>query len=162
MGTVLSKLFPNDYELVVTKSKELDHILQTKFNATGASLNEKLGSIQSQLSPPLAKKIRYLIRIRNKLLYQHDCHCISDRAEFIDNFESAMEELDSAIQRRQLSQCFLIAGSVSLLALLLSQINRLLLVVGLFVLPFLAILVWWKTGFDLSKLNFLSSTNKME
>ncbi|KAI8893175.1 hypothetical protein BC833DRAFT_312681 [Globomyces pollinis-pini] len=64
MGTVLSKLFPNDYELVVTKSKELDHILETKFNATGASLNEKLGSVQSQLSPSLAKKIRYLIRIR--------------------------------------------------------------------------------------------------
>ncbi|KAJ2987474.1 hypothetical protein HDV02_006116 [Globomyces sp. JEL0801] len=105
MGITTSKFPTNDYELVITISKELEYILETEFQATGKGLHEKISSVESKLTNTLVKQMRYLATIRNKLIHQRDFHHIPDRNQFIANFESAMGELKLLISKDQASNC---------------------------------------------------------
>ena len=91
----------NDFELAIRSSKELEHVLETEFSATGKGLHEKITSAATNvnvLSPKLVRDMRYLATIRNKLVHERGFDAIPDRPQFIQRFESSSEELKTMIQ----------------------------------------------------------------
>lgn len=95
----------NDYELAIKSSKEMEHILEVEFNATGRGLHEKITSASSQLPPHLVKKMRYLATIRNKLIHERGFDSIPDRTKFIENFEKSADELHQIITTKGGTSC---------------------------------------------------------
>ncbi|KDO27879.1 hypothetical protein SPRG_07151 [Saprolegnia parasitica CBS 223.65] len=90
----------NDYELVIKCSKELEFILEHDFSATGRGLHEKISSATS-LPPELARQMRYLATIRNKLIHERGFDAIPDRANFIAKFEQSAKELETIVKARR-------------------------------------------------------------
>jgi len=88
----------NVYELVITTSKELESLLETEFGATGRGLHERITSVQSQLTPALVKRMRYLATLRNKVVH-------GEQLPNLDGYEPAFEqskaELQNIIARRR-------------------------------------------------------------
>ena len=68
-----------DYELVITKCKRLEGILENGFGANGRGLHEKVTSVQPKLPDPLIKKLRYIATVRNKLVHDDDYHQLDDK-----------------------------------------------------------------------------------
>jgi hypothetical protein len=85
---------------VIKCSKELEHILEVDFGATGKGLHEKISSIHETLSPELIKQMRYLATIRNKLIHERGFDRIPDRDRFIQKFEVSAQELETILQAR--------------------------------------------------------------
>lgn len=101
MGSATSKLPTNDYELAIKSSKELEHLLDTEFDAHGKGLHEKISSVESSLSSELVRNMRYLATIRNKLVHEYDFDSIPDRLKFIEKFDWSTNELEKAIRERR-------------------------------------------------------------
>ena len=102
MGATESKVShsDNDFELVIRCSKELEHILEKHFQATGKGLHEKITSA-SGLPAELIRDMRYLATLRNKLVHEHGFNAIPDRSTFILRFERSEQNLNSILQERQ-------------------------------------------------------------
>lgn len=102
----------SDYELVITRSKKLEAILENQFGATGKGLHQKVGSVQAQLPDPLVKRLRYIATLRNKLVHEDDFTRLDDRQGFIQAADRAEQEL-LALQRtpepagQKRSDCFI-------------------------------------------------------
>ena len=84
----------NDFELVVRATKELEHLLETHFNAPSGKtvgLHEKISQARTAQGLPLSesvqKRMRYLVTIRNQLVHDRDVNAIPDRASFAAGFE---------------------------------------------------------------------------
>lgn len=93
---------PNDYELVIKASKELEYILEEYFGCSGKGLHEKLNSCKEGTIPiELMKKIRFLATIRNKLLHDRNMNAIPDRQAFMDTFEQAKQQLIVIIRQKE-------------------------------------------------------------
>ncbi len=90
----------NDYELVIKTSKELEYILESELGASGKGLHEKISAVQSQCSPALCKRMRYLATIRNKLVHERGFDAIPDRDAFIVSFEESRIELQEILRKR--------------------------------------------------------------
>ncbi|KAF0686703.1 Aste57867_21545 [Aphanomyces stellatus] len=90
----------NDYELVIKCSKELEYILEVEFGGTGKGLHEKISSVDRKISPQLAKQMRFLATIRNKLIHERGFDRIPDRERFIQQFEDAAKELEDIVKAR--------------------------------------------------------------
>lgn len=103
MGNLESRIShtSNDFELCIKSSKELEHLLDTEFGATGKGLHEKITSVEHELTPELVRNMRYLATIRNKLVHEHDFNAIPDRTKFIKNFETSSKELKQILRQRQ-------------------------------------------------------------
>jgi hypothetical protein len=103
MGNLESRIShsSNDFELCIRSSKELEHLLDTEFRASGKGLHEKISSVESQLTPDMVKQMRYLATIRNKLVHEYDFNRIPDRAKFIKNFEQSAKELNEILRKRR-------------------------------------------------------------
>lgn len=103
MGNIDSKHIhsKNDFELCIRSSKELEHLLETEFRASGKGLHEKISSVESQLTPDLVKNMRYLATIRNKLVHEHGFDAVPDRARFIKNFDQSCQELKGVLRKRR-------------------------------------------------------------
>jgi hypothetical protein len=93
----------NIYEMVIKTSKELEGFLVSEFGATGKGLHEKISSVQTQLTPQLVKRMRYLATIRNKVVHGETAD-IPDRSGFIRAYESSKSELRTIINARRLRQ----------------------------------------------------------
>ncbi|KAK9816479.1 hypothetical protein WJX72_000785 [[Myrmecia] bisecta] len=81
----------NDVELVIRASKDLEHLLDTEFGASGKGLHEKITSCGRQLPDDLIKKMRYLATIRNKLIHEHGVNSIPNRDGFIRSFQESQD-----------------------------------------------------------------------
>jgi hypothetical protein len=90
----------NDFELCIRSSKELEHLLDAEFGASGKGLHEKITSVEQQLSPEMVRNMRYLATIRNKLVHEHAFNAIPDRARFIKTFEQSSNELKELLRKR--------------------------------------------------------------
>jgi hypothetical protein len=108
MGTTSSKYnhIKNDFELVIRCSKDLEHILDTQFNAQGTGLHEKISSVDG-LSPELVKNMRYLATIRNKLVHEYDFNKIPEREKFIAKFDKSVVDLKKAVEDQGNGGCLL-------------------------------------------------------
>ena len=71
-----------DLALVIYSSKQLEALLEGKFEATGKGLHEKITSAQD-LDEPLKRKLRRVATIRNKLVHEADFNVIPDREQFV-------------------------------------------------------------------------------
>ena len=91
----------NIYEMVIKVSSELETFLETEFGAVGRGLHEKITSVESQLTPALVKRMRYLATIRNKLIHQKNSTDIPDRNSFIRAFEASKTELKTIVDRKR-------------------------------------------------------------
>jgi hypothetical protein len=91
----------NDYELAIKSSKELEHILEKEFHASGKGLHEKISSVSSALPAELVKNMRYLATIRNKLVHEHGFDAIPDRPRFIQKFDWSAAKLKEIISQRR-------------------------------------------------------------
>lgn len=67
-----------DLTLVVVASKQMEQLLEQRFEATGAGLHEKI-TTANNLPPKLQMKLRKIATIRNKLVHEGLCsfpfHC---------------------------------------------------------------------------------------
>jgi hypothetical protein len=89
----------NDYELAIKASKDLEYILERHFGAQGRGLHEKISTARG-LSPNLARDMRYLATIRNKLIHERGFDAIPDRQEFRERFLRSSQELERLIRSR--------------------------------------------------------------
>lgn len=94
MGLGASKYSDNDFEMVIRASKDLESMLE-EFGATGKGLHEKISSgvDTGHITQKLAKSMRYLATLRNRLVHEKGFDCIPDRSSFIRTFEASQKEL---------------------------------------------------------------------
>jgi uncharacterized protein YutE (UPF0331/DUF86 family) len=79
-----------DLSLVIYSSKHLESLLETKFEATGKGLHEKITSAKG-LNDPLKRKLRRIATIRNKLVHEAGFDAIPDREKFVSSRERCKE-----------------------------------------------------------------------
>mmetsp|Transcript_12997 Transcript_12997/g.30913 ORF Transcript_12997/g.30913 Transcript_12997/m.30913 type:complete len:127 (+) Transcript_12997:92-472(+) len=91
----------NDFELAIKSSKELEHILDTEFAASGKGLHEKISSVEQQLPVQLVRDMRRLATIRNKLIHEHGFDAIPDRVKFVSDFERSAQELGRILEEKR-------------------------------------------------------------
>jgi hypothetical protein len=105
MGNFTSRrAYPsNDFELVCKSSKELEFILESEFGAHGRGLHEKISSVQSSLTAPLIREMRFLATIRNKLIHERGFDAIPDREVFLTRFELSLTTLAEVVKARKLA-----------------------------------------------------------
>jgi len=98
MGSIFSSpdwVSANDFELAVRACKEMEWILETQFGASGNGLGEKLNSCTDKFGSDkeIISHIRYINRIRNRLIHDRECNRIEQRKEFIRRCELAIAGL---------------------------------------------------------------------
>lgn len=76
---------------IIEYNKKIEKILVTKYHATGKGLHSKLTSVESELSPELVKKIRFIATIRNKMVHEEDFQELP--ANFIKSNKEVIKEL---------------------------------------------------------------------
>ncbi len=81
------------YSLVISASKELENILEAKFQATGKGLHEKVSSVEAQLPELLIRRIRKIASIRNKLVHEKDFK-LNNAVEFEVDYNWCKSQLD--------------------------------------------------------------------
>lgn len=81
------------YTTVISASKELENILETKFQATGKGLHEKVTSVEAQLPELLIRRLRKIASIRNKLIHEKD-YQLANAVEFEVDYNWCKSQLD--------------------------------------------------------------------
>ena len=82
-----------DIELVITRTKALESLLEQGLGAIGKGLHEKTTSVQDKLSPALVKKLRFIATLRNKLVHEASYQKLDDRPGYERACEEAEREL---------------------------------------------------------------------
>jgi len=93
--------YSNDFELVVRSTKEMEHLLETKFGAPsgkhGVGLHDKISAARdpkgNALPDRVVRKMRYLVTIRNKLVHEQGFDAIPERGKFAASFTEIEKEL---------------------------------------------------------------------
>lgn len=85
----------NPFELVITASRELESVLETQWQAVGKGLHEKLTSVEQRIPVEIAKRIRYIATIRNKVVHEND-YFLEDSLKFQQEFEEVKNALNSS------------------------------------------------------------------
>lgn len=83
----------DNYSLVISASKELENILESKFQANGKGLHEKVTSVEAQLPELLIRRIRKIASIRNKLVHEKDFK-LNNAVEFEVDYNWCKTQLD--------------------------------------------------------------------
>ena len=110
----------SDIELVVTRTKALEALLEQGLGAAGKGLHEKVTSVQEKLPPALVKKLRFVATLRNKLVHDAGYQQLDDRPGFERACTDAERELRAmtappvVINKGCLGGVLLIAGGVAL------------------------------------------------
>lgn len=87
----------NHYELVVKRSKQLEHLLATSFGAAGRGLHEKTSSIAEFLPAPLVRKLRFIATVRNGLVHDITIDHLDDEQGFDKTCEDAEQQLQALL-----------------------------------------------------------------
>ncbi len=83
----------NHYAIVISASKDLESILEKKFQAVGKGLHEKITSADAQLSELLIRRLRKIASIRNKLVHEKD-YQLANAVEFEVDYNWCKSQLD--------------------------------------------------------------------
>lgn len=95
----------SDIELAVTRTKQLESLLEQALGATGKGLHEKVSSVEGRLSQPLVKKLRFIATIRNKIVHESNYETIDDRSGFTRACDEAETELRAMLQPTRSRGC---------------------------------------------------------
>lgn len=83
----------NDYELAITRCKQLESLLEKEFGASGRGLHEKVSSVEGKLPEPLRKKLRFIATVRNKLMHDASYAKLDDPESYIRACDTARADL---------------------------------------------------------------------
>lgn len=83
----------NSYAIVISASKDLENILEAKFQAVGKGLHEKVSSAEAQLPELLMRRLRKIASIRNKLVHEKD-YQLANAVEFEADYNWCKSQLD--------------------------------------------------------------------
>lgn len=83
----------SDIECVVLNSKKLEHLLETRMNATGRGLHEMTSSVSRQLDMATIKKLRFIASVRNGIVHDFGNDELKDR----EGFEAACAEVEQTL-----------------------------------------------------------------
>ena len=86
----------SDLDLAVTRSKRLERRLRDGLGASGRGLHQQIGSVERKLPADLARKLRFVATVRNKIVHDLDCTRLDDRRGFVracDEAERAIDQL---------------------------------------------------------------------
>lgn len=81
------------YEIVIERTKALEMELG-KVGATGRGLHEKLTSIEASIPIRIAKKIRFIASVRNKVMHSD----VKPEGDTLTSFTNACGEVDGYFQ----------------------------------------------------------------
>ncbi len=96
----------SDIELAVTRTKQLEALLEQALGATGKGLHEKVTSVQDRLPPALVKKLRYIATVRNKIVHETAYQQIDDRPGYIRACDEAAAQLRAMLPTPVKRGCF--------------------------------------------------------
>ncbi|WP_018174157.1 hypothetical protein [Thioalkalivibrio sp. ALJ9] len=93
----------SDLEAVFRYSKKIESALESVFGAEGRGLHEKVTSIEGDLPTEIAKKIRFIASVRNKLAHEegyelesHDVFSAGDEVlAFVNSYSDRRMATDS-------------------------------------------------------------------
>lgn len=109
----------SDIELAISRVKVLESLLEQALGAAGKGLHEKVSSVSDRLSPALARKLRFIATIRNKIVHEADYTRMDDRDGFARACDEAEAELKSLLPRMINKGCLgllvVVAGAIGLL-----------------------------------------------
>ena len=74
-------------EELIKIAQNMETVLEEDYGATGKGLHEKASSVESQLSPDVMKKIRFIATIRNKAVHDD----LQTAEKEIENVRTAAE-----------------------------------------------------------------------
>ena len=74
-------------EELIKIAQNMETVLEEDYGATGKGLHEKASSVESQLTPEVMKKIRFIATIRNKAVHDD----LETAEKEIENVRSAAE-----------------------------------------------------------------------
>ena len=74
-------------EELIKIAQDIETVLEEDYGATGKGLHEKASSVESQLTPEVMKRIRFIATIRNKAVHDD----IQSAEKEIENVRSAAE-----------------------------------------------------------------------
>jgi hypothetical protein len=94
----------SDIELAVSRAKTLEALLEA-LGATGKGLHEKITSVQAKLPQPLAKRLRFIATVRNKVVHESG-YAIDDRAGFVRACDEAEADLRAMMPQVVNKGCF--------------------------------------------------------
>jgi hypothetical protein len=97
----MSMFSTNHYELVISKCKKLEKMLESGLGATGKGLHEKVSSIQDNLPPPLVKRLRYIASVRNKFIHESDSNRLDDPNGYKEACSRAEAELKQLLRPKR-------------------------------------------------------------
>ena len=83
----------SDLDLAVRRSKRLERLLRDGFNAEGRGLHGLVDRVERKLPPDLARKLRFVATVRNKIVHDLDYTAIDDRRGFVRACDEAEREL---------------------------------------------------------------------
>ena len=83
----------SDIDLAINSSKRLESLLEQKLGASGRGLHEKVSSVEARLPRELARKLRLVATVRNKVVHESDYKKIDDRKAFVKACKEAEREL---------------------------------------------------------------------
>jgi hypothetical protein len=110
----------SDIELVITRTKALEALLEQGLGAVGKGLHEKVTSVQDRLPPALVRKLRFVATVRNKLVHDTGYQQLDDRPGFERAGAEAERELRAmaappvVINKGCFGGVLLVAGVVAL------------------------------------------------
>ncbi len=77
-----------EIEIAVGYCKEIESLLEQRYGATGRGLHEKLSSVENGLPSAIAKHIRQIATVRNKVVHESGF-----KIDNLTNFESTCNEV---------------------------------------------------------------------
>ena len=83
----------SDLDLAVRRSKRLERLLRDGFAAEGRGLHGLVDGVERKLPPDLARKLRLVATVRNKIVHDLDYTAIDDRRGFVRACDEAEREL---------------------------------------------------------------------
>ena len=106
-----------DYELVITRTKRLEALLERDFSARGRGLHERVSSVQERLPDATIKRLRFIATVRNKLIHEPDYRRLDDRRGFVRACREAERELHRLRPGRRRRSLWKVLGFLVLAAL---------------------------------------------
>ncbi|WP_413285577.1 DUF4145 domain-containing protein [Vibrio sp. MA40-2] len=72
----------SDIEEVVKRSRRIEKLLRVHYHADGKGLHQLITSCEERLPHDMAKKLRYIATIRNKIVHEDDYKLEDNKAFF--------------------------------------------------------------------------------
>jgi hypothetical protein len=91
----------SDIDLAVRKCKELESILRTKHGAEGKGLHQLVTSVESHFPSDLARILRRVATIRNKIVHEAEYEGFDDKNRFLADCAAAKKKLNDLAKRKR-------------------------------------------------------------